>query len=564
MMTSRRPGRTAGPSVPRLDLVDPALYHRWVRTGTALTAVGYALVTVVGLLTHRALWYGFFSQAPTTVIAAAAWVMARRGRATFAALVTIGAMWLELQADVPLVGVRASALIAFPLLVMATGILRGARAAYVLAVATSLSVPLAALVGFGVRGEPVPDPGGMAYLVVVCAACMFAAAALVELGLDSFDRALAKVRASEERVAVLIAKAPVGIVVADADGYVLSVNPVAEKLLCADAASLRGMALREALLRRLADPGDPEKVAKLLDEDATVLLSLPLPAGNSVEVEALSTPLPWADGSMGVQLILRDVTERRRAEEKEWVVRLQLEHAQRLEAVGRLAGGVAHDFNNLLTVVGVSAEMLLDETEGAARDLARDILAAKIRGSALTKQLLAFARKDVVQVAELSVSDIVRAAGSLMKRFLGEDVDLVVDAHRDTPPVSADPAHVEQVIANLVINAGDALRGRGKVRIGAYPPGSERSWHGERWTVEPGYVELCVEDDGAGMDEETQARMFEPFFTTKPRGRSTGLGLSAVHGIMDQNGGRVRVLSEKDVGTCVLLYWPVSGGKRVT
>jgi PAS domain S-box-containing protein len=553
--------RPTGPAVNRLDRLDRVLYARWVRAGTALTAVGYGLVTVVGLLLHGGLWYGFYSQVPTVVCAALAWLIARRGHPDVAALIALGAVWVELHSDLPLVGVRGSGLIAFPLVVMAMGFLRGRRGAYALAAVTSLTIPATTLAGFWIRGAPIPEPAETAYLVVICVASMFAAAALVGLGLDSFDRVLAKATASEERISALIRHAPVGILAADSDGYIASVTPTAEALLGARAARLAGKRLDSVLVGAFPDADDRSRIDTLLEEnEATVPLRLDSPEGDVIEIEALSMPLPWADGSVGTQIILRDVTARRRAEENERLLQAQLEHTQRLEAVGRLAGGVAHDFNNLLTVVGASSEMLLDETEGHARELARDILDAKVRGVALTQQLLAFARKDPIQVRRLSLSRVVRDHVALLRRFLTEDVDLVVDADRETPEVMADPAHVEQILANLVINARDAVRAGGHVSVAVYPPGSPRSWAGgNEWVVDEGFVELSVEDDGTGMCPDVREHIFEPFFTTKPRERGTGLGLASVHGIMNQNGGKVRVLSEPGVGTCLVLSWPVAG-----
>ena len=134
-----------------------------------------------------------------------------------------------------------------------------------------------------------------------------------------------------------------------------------------------------------------------------------------------------------------------------------------------------------------------------------------------------------------------------------------MDADQETPEIMADPAHVEQCLANLVINARDAVRAGGRVSVVVRPPGSSCSWaRGKEWTVEGGFVALSVEDDGAGMSAEVRERIFEPFFTTKPRERGTGLGLASVHGIMNQNGGKIQVLSEPGVGTCLVLLWPAA------
>jgi signal transduction histidine kinase len=315
-----------------------------------------------------------------------------------------------------------------------------------------------------------------------------------------------------------------------------------------------------------ACPGDAgdwsaETLIRTAPEDDVRALRLLSPDGNLRWAECTVGVVAWDDGSSGLQVVLRDVTERRHAEEAQQLLRSQLEHAQRLEAVGRLAGGVAHEFNNILTIVGGAAELLASEDDGEVQVLAREIVAAKGRGASLTKQLLSFARKDLIQPRRMGLCESVGDMEALLRRFLTERIHFTLALAESSPQVVADRAQVEQVIVNLVLNAKDAISGDGSVTVGVADAGTERAWaDATEWTVEPGTVELWVEDDGRGMDADTRARIFEPFFTTKPRGQGTGLGLATVHGIVIQNGGRIRVLSEPGVGTSVMVVWPTATG----
>ncbi len=393
---------------------------------------------------------------------------------------------------------------------------------------------------------------------------MFASAGLVELGLDSLGKVLVAARASEQRLQGLLWYAPDGVIATDAGERILGMNPAAEAIV--------GRPEGELLGRRLADVmgdaclGDEEDwraetLVRRTPEDEVRALRLLRPEGSVRWVECTVGRVPWDDGSSGLQVVLRDVTDRRQAEEAQHLLRSQLEHAQRLEAVGRLAGGVAHEFNNILTIVGGAAELLTSEGDGEVQELAREIVAAQGRGASLTKQLLSFARKDLIQPRRMALTEAVRDMEALLRRFLTERIRFTLDLASSSPMIVADRAQVEQVIVNLVLNAKDAIQGDGSVTVGIADQGTERTWADERaWTVEPGTIELWVEDDGRGMDEDTRERVFEPFFTTKPRGHGTGLGLATVHGIVIQNGGRIRVLSEPGVGTAVVVVWPTTMG----
>ncbi len=254
-----------------------------------------------------------------------------------------------------------------------------------------------------------------------------------------------------------------------------------------------------------------------------------------------------------------DITERRQSEEALRVSEAQLVQAQKMEAVGQLAGGIAHDFNNLLTVIGGRSALLLQR--GGFSDAVRtDVeLIGKTadRAAALTRQLLAFSRKQVLEPRPVEPNALVGRVVPMLRRLIGEHIELVIVAGRDVGHVLADPGQVEQVIMNLVVNARDAMPDGGMVKIetaGRDLPEAARHAQGH---VPPGqYVTLSVQDAGSGMDTATLARIFEPFFTTKEPGKGTGLGLSTVHGIVHQSGGYIGVDSAPGRGTTFTIYLP--------
>jgi two-component system cell cycle sensor histidine kinase/response regulator CckA len=254
----------------------------------------------------------------------------------------------------------------------------------------------------------------------------------------------------------------------------------------------------------------------------------------------------------------QEVVERKLAEEALRKSEEQLRQAHKMEAVGLLAGGVAHDFNNLLTVIAGYAEALLSDaaTPPSAQDDLSQISRAAEQAALLTRQLLAFSRRQVLQVEVLDLNRVVTELEKMLRRLIGEDIQLRVQASKRPALIKADPGQVEQVIVNLVVNARDAIESGGRISI-------ETSHIDVR---EPGRegkpcVLLSVKDTGQGMDEATQARIFEPFFTTKERGRGTGLGLATVYGIVQQSGGTISVQSEPGTGSVFKVYFPVTREK---
>jgi PAS domain S-box-containing protein len=245
----------------------------------------------------------------------------------------------------------------------------------------------------------------------------------------------------------------------------------------------------------------------------------------------------------------------------------QLRQSQKLDALGRLAGGIAHDFNNLLTAILGYNEMLCEEIRDLPEALgfAGEVRMAAEKAGALTFQLLAFSRRQGAQPQALDLNEAVARIDKMLRRIIGEDIELQIHAANDLYTVRADPSQIDQVIVNLVVNARDAMPEGGKLAVETANVELTGEYSGLHIGVQPGrYAMLAVSDTGQGMDAATLSRIFEPFFTTKELGRGTGLGLSIVHGIVKQSGGDIQVYSEPGVGTSFKVYLPAAEGKART
>jgi signal transduction histidine kinase len=298
--------------------------------------------------------------------------------------------------------------------------------------------------------------------------------------------------------------------------------------------------LLQAAIRQLAGQAHSRGEWRHRKKDGTII---------DVEVHATSMRFQGRDARLAV---IHDRTELRRAQR-------QLLQSQKMEAVGQLAGGIAHDFNNLLTIILSYSDLLRSEPALApsAREAIAAIHDAGMSATALTRQLLIFSRKEIVQPRVMRLNDLIAGTGRMLKRLIGEQVELATALAPDAGVVKVDPGQLEQVIVNLAVNARDAMPGGGRLLIESRNvdvdvPGAD----GAPLIPPGGYVLLVVSDNGTGMDAATQARIFEPFFTTKAHGKGTGLGLATVYGIVKQSEGHIAVYSEPGHGTSFKIYLP--------
>jgi PAS domain S-box-containing protein len=523
----------------------PTDYRRWALGGIAMTAVGFAVMTALGMIQ-----YGFNrSITPRLVIATvlcivALWLAARR-REIEGVLLALAVTWIELQIGFLYApAFPGPGLIVMPLLLIGIGLLLGNRVALITSIVTTVTTVVM------YRYSPVfRDTGFTAqalYWFVLYLIALGAGWVLLTLSVSGFDRVLQELQTKERDLADTIRFAPDGILVLDGAACVVLANPAAEAVLALPLARIVGRSIGDVI----DDAAQGSVVQHMLPRDvqasgeSPITLQLGRADGTPVHVEAT-----WrAMAGDRRQLLLRDVSERVQAERARREIETQLAHAQRLEAVGQLAGGLSHDFNNILTAVGGSAELLrADEHSPEHAALIDEILAARDRGAALTHQLLAFARREVVQARVLDLATLVSGLERLLARVAGERLQLELHLARDCR-VRADVSQLEQALVNLVSNARDATPVNGRCTITVAPATDARG---------RAVVQLHVQDSGVGMSDDVIARAFEPFFTTKERGQGTGLGLSSVHGMVTQTGGVVHLASHIGSGTRVTLEFPM-------
>jgi PAS domain S-box-containing protein len=359
---------------------------------------------------------------------------------------------------------------------------------------------------------------------------------------------------SRARLTMAVEQAGESIVVTDTRGTIQYVNPAFERITGYD---------------RMEVIGQTPRILKSGRQDAAFYKNLwqtlrrgdvwrgtflnKRKDGTLYEEDAVISPVRDPSGQVvNYVAVKRDVTDVRRMEE-------QLRQSQKMEAVGRLAGGVAHDFNNLLTAISGYSDLLLHRLPDYStlrRDV-EEIRKAGDRAAALTRQLLAFSRRQVLQPKVLDLNTVVTNMGQMLRRLIGEDIELSTDLSPSLSRVKADPGQIEQVIVNLAVNARDAMPDGGRITIATADADLSPAYAVAHPEVGPGpHVLLSVADTGHGMSDETQAHLFEPFFTTKERGKGTGLGLATVYGIVQQSGGHLRVNSEADRGSTFLIYLP--------
>jgi PAS domain S-box-containing protein len=389
------------------------------------------------------------------------------------------------------------------------------------------------------RGYPVPDEQGLN-------------TNFVGISEDITEQKVAE--STQARLAAIVDCSEDAIVSMTVDGIVVSWNPGAERLY--------GYLAEEMIGRPVSVLFAPEHYPEYQQIMEKVRHGERLPAydttrrrkdGTDITVSVDICPIEVRDGGIiGVSKIAHDITRMKQLEE-------QFRHSQKMEAIGRLAGGVAHDFNNLLTVISCCSESLLSEVPSGdpARDLITEIKKSGERAAALTRQLLAFSRRQILEPKVLDLNAVVDDCETMLERLVGEDVDLVAVLAPALGRVKTDPGQIEQVLMNLVVNARDAMTEGGKITIETANIVLDQTYCRSHAEVKPGrYVMLAVSDTGCGMDELTKTHIFEPFFTTKELGKGTGLGLAMVYGFIKQSGGHINVYSEPGLGSSFKMYLP--------
>jgi two-component system, cell cycle sensor histidine kinase and response regulator CckA len=361
-------------------------------------------------------------------------------------------------------------------------------------------------------------------------------------------------RASEERFRALVENSSDGLLLMDRVGRITYAAPSSERHLGWKPDQMIGRSVFDFL-----DADDREgvgvRMAEALREPGKVVTAegrFHHGDGSWRLMEGVAVNRLTDRSVRAIVLNVRDLTERRRLED-------QLRQSQKMEAVGQLAGGVAHDFNNLLTAILGYCNLMLDDIplDNPIRSDLEEIRLAGERAAALTRQLLAFSRRQILQPQIVDINVIIRQIEKLLRRLISADIELVTTLAPDLPPVRVDPASLEQVLMNLVVNARDAMPLGGRLTIETAHVNLDAAYAKGHAGVVPGpYVMLAVGDTGEGMDEATRTRIFEPFFTTKEQGKTSGLGLASVYGIVTQSGGHVWASSEPGAGTVFKVFLP--------
>jgi PAS domain S-box-containing protein len=391
--------------------------------------------------------------------------------------------------------------------------------------------------------EPLRDPNGKIVGVIGVA-------------LDNTERRTAEraLRLSEQSYRSLIEETPYGICRSTLGGQFLQVNRAMVEMLAYDSET-------ELLLRSMGR--DIFAVSEVYEQFHAKLLSTSScqgfecawrrAGGNTILVRLGGRAMRDDTGAVSYfEILAEDVTERKQLEN-------QFRQAQKMQAIGQLAGGVAHDFNNLLTVVKGQVELLLSETQfgDPRRRRMEEVEKAADRATTLTRQLLAFSRMQVLQSKVLDLNTVIAGMSQMLARLIGENIEMTFAPGADLGNVKADPGQIEQVLMNLVVNARDAMPDGGRLMIETHNVRIDAAFNRQNTSVDRGdYVVLVVSDTGRGMAAETQTRIFEPFFTTKQPGEGTGLGLSLVYGVVKQSGGYIWVYSELAKGTAFKIYLP--------
>jgi signal transduction histidine kinase/CheY-like chemotaxis protein len=509
-----------------------------------VAAVGYTVMTALMVLGAENAAVDRSKHSLVAAVASAlAAIAAYYNRVLVGGIMCIAATFWQIQfAYLVSLSIPVPAMMVTPVLIVGAALVLGSRWSLALALTSiALSWPL-------ILRSPALASSGMTdtavYWLVLHALVTMVAWTLISLSLKALAAMLADLQAQDADLRETIRVAPDGILVVNAEQQVVIANPAAARILGVAEDACEGRAL--GALIAAADVATPAP-AELLTSDSPsqrVEWTTSRRSGAPLHLE-----LVWGRMEAGRrQLTLKDVSMRVHSDAARRSFESHVAHAQRLEAIGQLAAGIAHDFNNILTVVGGCAELIQQGGPLPARELASEILGAHARGTALTQQLLSFARRETAQPVCLDLSAHLNGLERFLRRVAGEQVRIVLHGGADCI-VRIDVGQFEQAMLNLVANARDAMPEGGECHIAV-----ERD---ERRDAAP-CVSVRVSDTGIGMDADTMRRAFDPFFTTKTRGRGTGLGLAALHGMVMASGGTVSLESAPERGTTVTLSFPAA------
>jgi len=376
---------------------------------------------------------------------------------------------------------------------------------------------------------------------------------------ELYQKTVEQLGESRSRLALIIDSSEDAIISKGLDGTITSWNKGAERIY--------GYTPEEVIgknISLLAPTDHPDEIPEILrkiargesvEHDESVRVTKD---GRHLDVSISVSPLRDAKGDIvGASAIERDITAQKRAEG-------QVHQSQKMEAIGRLAGGVAHDFNNILGIINACAEFLRDRLDPAAESsqYVENIKKSIERGSSLTRQLLTFSRSSVIQPRVLDLNERLKDVSKLLRPLMGDDVEILIMSKSPTAVVEADPGQLDQIVVNLAVNARDAMPRGGKFILETRAERFDEGFAEQHQAMSAGkYVVLAVSDTGNGMDEATASRIFEPFFTTKEMGKGTGLGLATVYGIVKQSAGHILVYTELGHGTTFKIYLPSADHK---